>query len=91
MPLITDSNKKVFDTTNVKKRDLIRAKYIGWDKPRNGIITAVSEEKLTVLFLPAIGNVTNYYTILASEVATGKWTATWTSDFGTINTEGDTV
>ena len=89
MPLITDNTKKVFDTTNVKKADLIRAQYVGWDEPRNGVITAVSEEKLTVLFLPTIGNVTNYYTILASEVDAGKWTAKWTTDFDTIKTEGD--
>ncbi len=88
MPLITDSTEKVFDTTSVHKGDLIRAKYSGWDKPRNGIITAVSEEKLTALFLPGLGNVTNYYTILATEVQAGKWAVRWTTDLETINTEG---
>jgi hypothetical protein len=72
MPLITDSTEKVFDITSVHKGDLIRAKYSGWDEPRNGIVTAVSEDKLTVLFLPGLGNVTNYFVILAAEVEAGK-------------------
>lgn len=88
MPLITDSTGKVFDITSVHKGDLIRAKYAGWDEPRNGIITAVSEETLTVLFLPWIGNVTNYFTILATEVQAGKWVVRWTTDLVTINAEG---
>jgi hypothetical protein len=88
MPLITDSTEKVFDTTSVHKGDLIRAKYSGWDEPRNGIITAVSEDKLTVLFLPGLGNVTNYYTILAAEVEASKWIVRWTTDLETIKTEG---
>jgi hypothetical protein len=48
----------------------------------------VSDKKLTVLFLPGLGNVTNYFTILASEVAAGKWTVKWTTDMETIKTEG---
>ena len=91
MPLITDSTEKVFDISSVHKGDLIRAQYSAWDEPRNGIITAVSEEKLTVLFLPGIGNVTNYYTILATEVQANKWTIKWSTDLQTINTEGDIV
>jgi len=88
MPLITDSTEKVFDITSVHKGDLIRAKYSTWDEPRNGIVTAVSEDKLTVLFLPGLGNVTNYFVILAAEVEAGKWTVRWTTDLETINAEG---
>jgi hypothetical protein len=88
MPLITDTINKVFDKASVHKGDLIRAKHVTWDEPRNGIVTAVSDNKLTVLFLPGLGNVTNYFTILASEVETGKWTVRWTTDMEIINTEG---
>lgn len=87
MPLIKDTVNKVFDEASVHKGDLIRAKY-ETDEPRNGIVTAVSDKKLTVLFLPGLGNVTNYFTILASEVAAGKWTIKWTTDMETIKTEG---
>jgi hypothetical protein len=88
MPLIIDATSKVFDKASVHKGDLIRAKHETWDEPRNGIVTAVSDKKLTVLFLPGLGNVTNYFTILASEVAAGKWTVKWTTDMETIKTEG---
>lgn len=87
MPLITDTINKVFDKASVHKGDLIRAKHVTWDEPRNGIVTTVSDNKLTVLFLPGLGNVTNYFTILASEVETGKWTVRWTTDMEIINTE----
>lgn len=88
MSLIIDSTEKVFDTASIHKGDLIRAKYSTWDEPRNGIVTAVSEDKLTVLFLPGLGNVTNYFVILASEVAAAKWAVRWSTDLLTINTEG---
>lgn len=88
MPLITDTINKVFDKASVHKGDLIRAKHVTWDEPRNGLVTTVSDNKLTVLFLPGLGNVTNYFTILASEVETGKWTVRWTTDMEIINTEG---
>ena len=88
MPLITDTINKVFDKASVHKGNLIRAKHVTWDEPRNGIVTTVSDNKLTVLFLPGLGNVTNYFTILASEVETGKWTVRWTTDMEIINTEG---
>ena len=88
MPLIKDTVNIVFDEASVHKGDLIRAKHETWDESRNGIITAVSDKKLTVLFLPGLGNVTNYFTILASEVAAGRWTVKWTTDMETINSGG---
>lgn len=88
MPLIKSSKEKVFNRSSIKKGDLIRAKYEGWPKPRNGIVTNVKDDKLTVLFLPEIGNVTSYYTILAGEVHAGKWVVSWSEDLETINTAG---
>ena len=89
MPLIIDNTEKVFDTTNVHKGDLIRAKYQNWDDAQNGLVTAVSESELTVLFLPGLGNATNYYTIQAVEVEQGQWAVLWSSDLVTINSEGN--
>ena len=68
MALLKYMNQSVFDTNKVHKGDLIRAKYISWPNARNGIVTSVNDNKLMVLFLPDIGNVTNYFFILASEV-----------------------
>ena len=83
MPLSTDTINKVFDKASVHKGDLIRAKHVTWDEPRNGIVTAVSDNKLTVLFFcQDWGTSQNYFTILASEVETGKWTVRWTTGHG---------
>lgn len=91
MPLIIDSTGKVFDEASIHKGDLIRAKYNTWTEARNGIVTAVSEEKLTVLFLPGLGNVTNYFTIQAEEVNEGSWTVKWSTDLATINEAGGAI
>lgn len=91
MPLIKDSSIKAFDTDAIHKGDLIRAQYRTWPEPRNGIIAAVSAEALSVLYLPGLGNVSNYYPIAVSEVAAGLWTIKWTTDLETINRHGGTV
>ncbi len=88
MPLIIDNIEKAFDASSIHKGDLIRAQYHTWTEAINGLVTAVSEDKLTVLFLPGLGNVTNYFTILASEVSAGKWAVKWSADLVTINAEG---
>lgn len=89
MSLIKDSSTKAFDADAIHKGDLIRAQYHTWPEPRNGIVTAVSDEKLTVLFLPGLGNVSNYFPIGAAEVVAGTWTVKWSRDLESINTHGN--
>lgn len=90
MPIIKDSTEKIFDSTTVQKGNLINAKRDGWTEQKNGIITAMTEDQLTVLMLPGIGNVTNYFIIPASEVVGGAtWELRWTKDMITINTDGE--
>lgn len=91
MPLIKDSATKAFDLDAIHKGDLIRAQYHTWPEPRNGVIAAVSGKELAVLYLPGLGNVSNYFPITASEVEAGLWTVKWSSDLETINTHGGTV
>jgi hypothetical protein len=89
MPIIKDSTTKVFDPEYVQKGNLINAKRAGWPEPKNGIITEVTDKQLTVLTLPGIGNVTNYFVIPASEVVGGHtWELLWTADMITIYTDG---
>lgn len=90
MPLIKDSSIKSFDTDAIHKGDLIRAQYHSWPEPRNGIVAAISSEALSVLYLPGLGNVSNYYPITAAEVDAGLWTIKWTTDLETINERGET-
>lgn len=91
MSLIKDSTIKSFDLDTIHKGDLIRAQYHTWTEPRNGIVAAVSEKELTVLYLPGLGNVSNYFPIAAAEVEAGLWTVKWSKDLETINTHGEVV
>lgn len=85
MELLKKSTITAFDTEAIKKGDLIRAKYKTWPEPRNGIVTAVSEQRITVLYLPGLHNVSNYFPITAEEAAAGLWSLLWSSDLVDIN------
>ena len=89
MPLIKEGSIRTFDTEVIHKGDLVRAQYHTWPEPRNGLLASVSEERLTVLFLPGLGNVSNYFPISAAEVAVGLWKVRWSSDLETVDAEGE--
>lgn len=89
MPLIKEGSIRAFDLEAVRKGDLVRAQYHTWPEPRNGLLAAVGEERLTVLFLPGLGNVSNYFPIAAAEVAAGLWKVRWSSDLKTVDAEGE--
>lgn len=89
MPILQDSSVKTFDRDAVHKGDLIRAKHKTWPEPRNGIVATVKDSELTVLFLPGLGNVSNYFVIAASEVDAELWALAWTTDLETVNKEGE--
>ena len=84
MALIIDSSRKIFDTSQVSKGYLLYAKHRSWDDGRSGIVTAVTEDKLTVQYHPAIGNVMNHFFIPATEVADGQWHIRWSKDMDEI-------
>ena len=89
MPLIKEGSIRTFDTEVIHKGDLVRAQYHTWPEPRNGLLASVNEERLTVLFLPGLGNVSNYFPIAAAEVAAGLWKVRWSSDLETVDAEGE--
>lgn len=89
MPLIKEGSIRAFDLEAVHKGDLVRAQYHTWPEPRNGLLAAASEERLIVLFLPGLGNVSNYFPIAAAEVAAGLWKVRWSSDLKTVDAEGE--
>lgn len=80
MSLIKEGSIRAFDTEAIHKGDLVRAQYHTWPEPRNGLLASITEERLTVLFLPGLGNVSNYFPIAAAEVAEGLWKVRWSSD-----------
>lgn len=88
MSLIKSTTETAFDQQYIHKGDLIRAQRSGWEAAKNGIVTAVTDDKLTILTLPNIGNVTNYFVICAAEVDAEEWYIRWTTDLETIYTDG---
>lgn len=78
--LLVDVTKKIFNTTEVRRGVLISAKHLSWDAPQSGIVTAASEDKITVTFLPATQNIQNHYTILINDVEAGRWTIRYSND-----------
>lgn len=86
MPLIINSAVKTFDEESIQRGDFVRAQYITWPEPINGMVTAVRDTVLTVLFLPELDNVSNYFEIRADEVADGSWRVSWSSDLQAIRT-----
>lgn len=90
MALITANTSNGFDTTAIQKGDFIRAQYTRWQQPQNGIVASVTASSIHVLYLTAIGNVSNFFTIYATEVERGLWTIQWSHDLAEVNTtEGD--
>lgn len=88
MSLLKESSTETFDPAAIHKGDLVRAQYHTWPEPRNGIVTKVEDARVIVLFLPGLGNVSNYFPIAASEVAAGLWTVAWSTDLETVSREG---
>ena len=85
MALVNTVERKAFDTTLVKKGDLIYVEYENWIEPKRGFVIFVSEEKITMLYPPGIANVTNRLELSPANVAKGGYTVRWTSDMETIN------
>ena len=84
MSLIIDSTKAVFDLTKIKKGDLIYAKHSTWPTGKNGIVTAVKEDQITVKFHPAIGNIENHFYISVADAEAEKWTIRWSHDLTSV-------
>lgn len=85
MAMIKDKEAPVFDRELVHKGDLIRAKHQTWDEYRNGVVVSVTENKLIALYYTGYGNVSDHFSMLASEVAREEWEGTYTADMETIS------
>ena len=86
MELISAAGGPVINAEAIAKGDLIRAKYSAWSEERNGQVAAVTPDEIRVIWQPNIRNVTNFFTILASEINDGLWTLKWSPDLETVHT-----
>lgn len=85
MAMIKDKAAPIFDRELVHKGDLIRAKHQTWGEYRNGVVVSVTDNKLIALYYAGYGNVSDHFSMLASEVARGEWLGTFTADMETIS------
>ena len=84
MILIVDKQEKVFDCTAIKRGDLISAQHSCWKEPKTGIVSAVTQEEVKILYQPAIANVTSFLTIQADDVVAGRWKIRWSENLESI-------
>lgn len=87
MALLKQTEIRAFDPDVIRKGDFIRARYHTWPEAKNGIVASVTEQRLTVLYIPGATNVSNYYPITAEEVADGKWDVIWSHELLATETE----
>ena len=80
MAILKISPQTAFDKSLIKKNEFIRAQYIKWDEPQNGIVASVTDNEIRVLYIPSVGNVTNYFNIFSDEVKKGLWSLSWSND-----------
>lgn len=78
--LLTEETKKVINLAEIGRGSLISAKNKTWDKAQSGIVTEVTADTITVLFLPETQNIQNHFAIQAEAIEKGMWTIRYSSD-----------
>ena len=78
--LLTEETKKVINLAEIGRGSLISAKNKTWDKAQSGIVTEVTTDTITVLFLPETQNIQNHFAIQAEAIEIGMWTIRYSSD-----------
>lgn len=78
--LLTEETKKVINLAEIGRGSLISAKNKTWDKAQSGIVTEVTADTITVLFLPETQNIQNHFAIQAKAIEKGMWTIRYSSD-----------
>ena len=78
--LLTEETKKVINLAEIGRGSLISAKNKTWDKAQSGIVTEVTADTITVLFLPETQNIQNHVAIQAEAIEKGMWTIRYSSD-----------
>lgn len=82
--MIIIQNVPTFDGEIVKCGGLIRAKYRTWTDFRNGLVSRVQPDKLTVLFQTGANATVSYFVIRAAEAADDHWQIFYSSDMEEI-------
>ena len=57
----------------IGKGDFVRAKREDWSEYKNGFITDVTRDRISVLCYMAEGNAVNYFEVFAEDAVSGRW------------------
>ena len=82
MAIIITKSKATINTEEITRGTLIWAKLSSWEEGICGIVSGVTEEKITVRYLPSVQNVQNHFMIMASELSGEEpdWQIRYSSD-----------
>lgn len=82
MAIITTESKTTINTDEITRGTLIWAQHSSWSEGVCGIVSGVTEEKITVRYLPSVQNVQNHFVILASDLAAEEpaWQVRYSTD-----------
>ena len=89
MPLILIEQRPAFDPASIAPGYALYGKHKTWSDGKTGIVTAVTDSQMVVLFHPGIGNVVNHFFVYADEVADGEWELRWSKDLSEVNEYGE--
>lgn len=84
MALIVDVVSKGYDLSKIKNGTLVYAKHKSWTEGKAGFVAEALKNRLTVQYLPEIGNGKNHFFLPVSEVADGEWLVRWSEDLGDV-------
>ena len=88
MTLTITTETTVFDTKSIGRGDCIRLQQTKDTEAVNGLVAQVDKDKLTVFYMPATKNVTNFIVIAADEV--GDWySIRWSPDLEAVYPEAE--
>lgn len=85
MGLMTEKPAAVYDLSQIYPGCVCFGRHRTWDEGKTGIVTSVTESRITVQYHPGIGNVTNHFIIPVSEVAKQEWEIRWSADLSEVS------
>lgn len=78
--LIENVNTAVFNKTEIFKGSVICAKHISWSSEITGIVSEVTDNKITVIFLKTLTCTQNHFFIHINDLKNGKWDIRYSTD-----------
>lgn len=78
--MISTVTTPCFDTEQIQKGTIIWAKHISWNEGITGIVSNITENKITVIFLRNITNTQNHFFVNLDEVLKNEWQIRYSAD-----------